>query len=146
MANGGTGTLGGSSGNGNAPLSKQMERNEDVLRQDPHSGLGTLAQETGGLLFDSTNNLAGCLHVLGDAVSALPLYRRALEGRERMLGPDHPDTLISLNNLAGCLGTLGDPAAALPLLKRALDGSERVLGKEHPQTERTRRKADRQGL
>jgi VWFA-related protein len=56
-AGGGGGILGGSSGNGNGPLSKALEKNEDVLRQDPHSGLGTLAQDTGGLFFDSTNNL-----------------------------------------------------------------------------------------
>lgn len=54
-AGGGGGVL--SRASGNAPLSKAMEKNEDVLRQDPHSGLGTLAQDTGGLLFDSTNNL-----------------------------------------------------------------------------------------
>jgi VWFA-related protein len=42
---------------GDAPLSKDLERNEDVLRQDPHFGLGSLAEETGGLLFDNTNNL-----------------------------------------------------------------------------------------
>jgi VWFA-related protein len=56
-AGGGGGILGGSSGNGNGPLSKTLEKNEDVLRQDPHYGLGTLAQDTGGLFFDSTNNL-----------------------------------------------------------------------------------------
>ena len=39
------------------PLSKSLEKNEDVLRQDPHNGLGTLAQGTGGLLFENTNNL-----------------------------------------------------------------------------------------
>ncbi len=42
---------------GNEPLSKALELNEDVLRQDPHTGLGELAQGTGGLIFDSTNNL-----------------------------------------------------------------------------------------
>ena len=42
---------------GDAPLSKALEKNEDVLRQDPHSGLGTLAQSTGGIIFDSTNSL-----------------------------------------------------------------------------------------
>ena len=31
---------------------------------------------------------------------AEPLYRRALEARERVLGTEHPDTLISVNNLA----------------------------------------------
>ena len=54
-AGGGGGLL--SHASSNAPLSKALEKNEDVLRQDPHSGLGTLAQDTGGLLFDSTNNL-----------------------------------------------------------------------------------------
>jgi VWFA-related protein len=40
-----------------APLMKDLEKNEDVLRQDPHSGLGELAQDTGGLLFENSNNL-----------------------------------------------------------------------------------------
>ena len=42
---------------GGDPLTKNLESNEDVLRQDPHSGLGQLAQETGGVLFENTNNL-----------------------------------------------------------------------------------------
>jgi hypothetical protein len=54
-AGGGTG-IQGSSG-GNDPLSKALERNEDVLRQDPHNALGTLSQDTGGLMFDNTNSL-----------------------------------------------------------------------------------------
>jgi VWFA-related protein len=41
----------------NEPLTKALELNEDVLRQDPHTGLGELAQGTGGLIFDNTNNL-----------------------------------------------------------------------------------------
>jgi VWFA-related protein len=38
-------------------LTKDLEKNEDVLRQDPRTGLGQLAQETGGLMFEATNNL-----------------------------------------------------------------------------------------
>ena len=38
-------------------MMKALEKNEDVLRQDPHTGLGELAQSTGGLLFENTNNL-----------------------------------------------------------------------------------------
>ena len=45
------------SGRSDAPLTQRLEKNEDVLRQDPHTGLGELAQETGGLAFDNTNNL-----------------------------------------------------------------------------------------
>jgi hypothetical protein len=41
----------------NEPLMKGLEKNEDVLRQDPHTGLGELAQSTGGQLFENTNNL-----------------------------------------------------------------------------------------
>src|SRR5688500_17455697 len=50
-----TGYAGG--GSGTAPLTQALEKNEDVLRQDPHSGLGQLADSTGGLLFENTNNL-----------------------------------------------------------------------------------------
>ena len=39
----------------------------------------------------------------GDYAEAEPLYRRALEASERVLGPEHPDTLTSVNNLAGLL-------------------------------------------
>ena len=42
---------------GDAPLTEALEKNEDVLRQDPQNGLGQLAQSTGGLFFDSTNDL-----------------------------------------------------------------------------------------
>ncbi len=55
-AGGGAGIL-GSGVAGDQPLTKVLERNEDVLRQDPHTGLGMLAKDTGGLLFDSSNNL-----------------------------------------------------------------------------------------
>jgi VWFA-related protein len=54
-AGGGSGILGSSGGN--TPLTKALENNEDVLRQDPHNALGELAQDTGGLLFENTNNL-----------------------------------------------------------------------------------------
>ena len=71
---------------------------------------------------------------LGDAAGALPLYRRALDSHERVLGKEHPNTLISVGTLAQCLRVLGDTARALPLYRRALGGFERVLGKEHPHT------------
>jgi VWFA-related protein len=47
----------GAGGGGNVPLTKALEKNEDVLFQDPHNALGELAQDTGGLLFENTNNL-----------------------------------------------------------------------------------------
>jgi VWFA-related protein len=38
-------------------MSRQLERNEDLLRLDPHSGLGQLASDTGGFLVRDTNDL-----------------------------------------------------------------------------------------
>jgi hypothetical protein len=56
MGHGGTGILGGGKV-GDGPLSKTLENNEDVLRQDPRNGLSGLAKDTGGVAFDNTNNL-----------------------------------------------------------------------------------------
>ncbi|MEP6593234.1 MAG: VWA domain-containing protein, partial [Acidobacteriota bacterium] len=52
---GGGGIL--AAGNNGGPLSQALEKNEDVLRQDPHNGLAGLAESTGGLMFENTNNL-----------------------------------------------------------------------------------------
>ena len=46
------------------------------------------------------NNLAALYYVQGKYQEAESLYQRALEIRERILGPEHPDTACSLNNLA----------------------------------------------
>jgi hypothetical protein len=54
--------------------------------------------------------------------------------RERVLGPEHPDTATSLNNLGSLLQAQGDLAGARPYYERALAVRERVLGPEHPDT------------
>jgi VWFA-related protein len=43
------------------PMTKALERNEDLLRFDPKSGLGALARETGGFLVSDTNEIAKSL-------------------------------------------------------------------------------------
>jgi len=40
----------------------------------------------------SVNDLAYCMQALGDAAGALPLYRRAAAGFERLFGPEHPSS------------------------------------------------------
>jgi VWFA-related protein len=42
---------------GSGPLMRSLERNEDLLRLDPHTGLGQLADQTGGFLIADTNDL-----------------------------------------------------------------------------------------
>ena len=39
------------------PMMAALEKNEDLLRADPHSGLDQLADQTGGFLIANTNNL-----------------------------------------------------------------------------------------
>jgi tetratricopeptide (TPR) repeat protein len=66
-----------------------------------------------------------------------PLLERALTIREKVQGPEHPDTAMCLNNLAILLHEQGEVAAALPLFKRALAIYEHVRGPEHPDTATT---------
>jgi Tfp pilus assembly protein PilF len=74
------------------------------------------------------------LSVNGLYLAAEPLLRRALEVCERVLGPEHPDTLGSVSNLAQLLQNKGDCADAQPLHERALEAYERVFGPEDPNT------------
>jgi tetratricopeptide (TPR) repeat protein len=64
---------------------------------------------------------------------ARPLFQRALEIREKVVGPEHPLTAASLNNLARVLWDEGDLAGAQPLFERSLAIRERTLG-DHPRT------------
>lgn len=41
------------------PMMQALEKNEDLLRADPHSGLGMLADQTGGFLIANSNDLRG---------------------------------------------------------------------------------------
>jgi VWFA-related protein len=54
-------TPAGSSVQPSRPMTKALERNEDILRLDPKSGLGVLARETGGFLVSDTNEIARSL-------------------------------------------------------------------------------------
>ena len=66
--------------------------------------------------------------------TAEKIYRRALQGREKALGTDHPKTLTSVSNLASVLQDQGKYETAEEMNRRALKGSEKVLGTDHPET------------
>ncbi|MFT3769925.1 MAG: tetratricopeptide repeat protein [Minicystis sp.] len=61
-------------------------------------------------------------------------HERALALREKALGPEHPDTSVSLNNLSIVLCAAGDCWSAKAILERAVEISEKTLGPEHPDT------------
>ena len=56
------------------------------------------------------------------------MYRRALEIREKLLGPEHPVVAGSLNNLAGLYDSQGNYERAEPLYQRRLDHPGKSLG------------------
>ena len=71
---------------------------------------------------------------LVDLTRAIPLCEQTLADRERVLGGDHPDTLVSRNNLAGAYESAGDLGRAISLYEATLADCERVLSGDHPLT------------
>lgn len=74
----------------------------------------------------------------GDVAKALRLHEELLPDRERILGPDHLETLTTRNNIVYWTGIRGDVAEALRMFEELLADRERVLGPDHPETLATR--------
>ena len=72
------------------------------------------------------------LYERGHYTEAEFLCQRALDIREKALGPNHPDAATSLNNLALLYDAQGQYAKAEPLSRRALEIREKALGPNHP--------------
>ncbi len=79
------------------------------------------------------------LNYLGDsAAQAIVIGERVLADQERVLGPDHPDTLGSRDNLANAYQDAGRLDEAISLHEQTLAARERVLGPDHPDTLQSR--------
>ena len=65
---------------------------------------------------------------------AIILFVHNLTDYERILGPDHPDTLDSRNNLAYAYRSAGKLEQAIHLFEQTLADRERILGPDHPDT------------
>ena len=87
-----------------------------------------ISKEAGYVLF----KMGFYLYDRAAYTQAEPLYQRALDIREKALGPEHPNVAQSLNNLAELYRTQGQYAQAEPLYQRALGIREKALGPEHP--------------
>ena len=61
-------------------------------------------------------------------------HGRRWQPQQRVLGPEHPDTLTSMANLSTRLAELGQHEEAADMARQALAGRQRVLGPEHPDT------------
>jgi tetratricopeptide (TPR) repeat protein len=78
------------------------------------------------------NKLALLCYSQGWYAEAEPLYQKALELRQRLLGEEHPAVAQSLNNLANLYYSQERYAQAEPLYQQALELKKRLLGEEHP--------------
>jgi hypothetical protein len=74
---------------------------------------------------------------LGQHDGAARLNEDTLARRRRVLGEDHPDTLVSASNLAALLRAAGQTEAARDLDEDTLARRRRVLGEGHPDTQRS---------
>ncbi|KAM0124186.1 hypothetical protein ACHAO1_011111 [Botrytis cinerea] len=81
--------------------------------------------------FDNLGNLYSNQDKLAEAEV---MYRRALEGCEKALGPDHTSTLGTVNNLGALYSDQGKLAEAEVMYLRALEGYEKVLEPDHTST------------
>jgi tetratricopeptide (TPR) repeat protein len=79
-------------------------------------------------------NLGFFLKMVGEFASARPYYERSLVIREKVSGPEHPATAVSLNNLGYVLASQGNYAGARGHYERVLMINEKVLGADHPIT------------
>src|SRR5262249_50239950 len=70
----------------------------------------------------------------GRTAEAITVYEAVLADCERLLGPDHPDTLTICNNLGLAYGAAGRTAEAVTVLEAVLADCERLLGPDHPDT------------
>ncbi|KAJ1637412.1 hypothetical protein T492DRAFT_586746 [Pavlovales sp. CCMP2436] len=118
----------GESGRGRAALPACTRGAREAAWRKP-PGHARLCEQPGGVstghpdTLTSVNNLAALIQAPGKLAEAEPLYRRALDEREKQLGASHPDTLTS-----------GKLAEAEPLYRCALAGREKQLGASHPST------------
>ena len=64
-------------------------------------------------------------------------HRQALELREKVLGPEHPDVASSISNLAGAAWWMGRYDEAVEKAERAVTLQSKALGPAHPEVMKT---------
>ena len=75
-----------------------------------------------------------CLYQEGRWYETERAFLQVMETRKRVLGPEHPDTLICMANLASTYRNKGRWGEAEELEVQVMETSKRVLGLEHPAT------------
>jgi VWFA-related protein len=115
------------------PMMRGLERNEDLLSLNPDSGLGRLADQTGGKLISETNSIAPRLREIGDDLHSYYVLtyipkNQNLDGRFRTINVklSHADMLVQTRKGYYAINTTdGSPMLAYeaPALAALSNGS-----------------------
>jgi len=122
-----------------ATVLEVMPEVEDIRRHEALAGW--VAQARALAETEENEGTLGLRHWLaqhdyqrGDYAGATKLGYQTWQGRTRLLGAEHPDTLRSANDLANTLQCQGNLAEARALHEQTLAARRRVLGEEHRDT------------
>jgi hypothetical protein len=103
----------------------------------PHTGYVLANSPASGVIDNRltlTMKCALALHKDGWYSQAEELFVQVKETREKVLGSEHPDTLVSMANLASTIADQGRKTEAEGLFKAVLEVQKRVLGEDHRST------------
>jgi tetratricopeptide (TPR) repeat protein len=110
-----------------------LQRHEEALRWGRHAEAGVDASQLGdGVRARVINNSGNVVFNQGRHEEALEIFERSYELRLHALGPEHPDTAISVANLARTYSKLGRHEEAIEMHRRGIGIRERTLGVHHP--------------
>jgi VWFA-related protein len=120
------------------PYTKELEKNEDLLRLDPRSGLGALADQTGGFLIHDTNDLVSGLRRINDDMRGYYLITYTprnsdYNGRFRQIGLKLSRTNLEVQTRKGYYAV--DSVGQLPVLDYeapALAAAKNALSTSNP--------------
>lgn len=98
--------------------------------------LGRLAPEQRRELVEADEAMSQVrdLNRKGNAGKAIPVAKRAMEIRQRILGNEHPQTTASCYSLGWLYKSVGTYTEAEAYYRRALEADQKVFGPEHPET------------
>ncbi|KAK2608781.1 hypothetical protein QQS21_002638 [Conoideocrella luteorostrata] len=106
---------------------------DHTLTLDTVNSLGVLYANQGKL--QEAEEILGVLYMDQDKLQeAEEMYLRALQGKEKALGPDHTLTLDTVNSLGVLYANQGKLQEAKEMFLRALQGKEKAWGPDHTST------------
>ena len=117
-----------------AAASVLLARADALGRLPDRQAVRDMSQQVTALLDHIDRTEADAAELGDNAPQAIAVGESLIGDLERVLGPDHPDTLTTMNNLALAYKDARKLDLAVPLFEETLKLSKAKLGPDHPQT------------